>query len=326
METFCIEKNGAYVRYVSDVPLSGYYSRNKNFMEFYGARIVPDDEDLINYTVEYHNTEDNMGISFQNNTLIVNYPFERLNESIIIYLGYHLLEKQFGEMGLCSCHSACVSKNGEATLILGDAGAGKTSLAMNLCAKHGFSLISNDRTLIGVDDSGVLQAFGGTKFVNLRRLSVRENMPFLLYLFKNEITDEWTNKISIMASDLGYDEEYGTIPITQIVFVHVDSRNQTLKVSNGDSWRNNFLLYQNLSDHIRGSSATFIDKSGHPIGYIPPFESENAYNKRKAIIDHINESPNYHYVNGSLNDVVDFINKFYNNLDKGMIRERKNGE
>lgn len=323
MEKFCIEVNGAKVRYISDIPLLKYFLNKKNFMEFYNAQVIEDSLD-IQYTVIYRDVNNEEPLIVDNNKMIINYPKENLTESIILYMGFHFLEKQFGEKGMCSCHSACISKNGEATLLIGEAGSGKTSLAVNLCNDYGYSLVSNDMTLIGSEENEIY-VYGGTKFLNLRYLSVESNMPFLKYLFNNESKDSWTNKISIMATDIGIDEEYGTLPIKNILFVHVDNRTE-FKLSNGASWRNNFLLYQNTSSHIRGSAATFIDNRGYPIAYIPPFDTKEIYDKRKKLLNLINDNKNYYYVSGSLNDIINFINKLntveINNKQKMLERNK----
>ena len=321
MEKFCIEVNGAKVRYISDIPLLNYFLNNKKFMEFYNAMIIEDSSD-INHTIIYRDVDNEEPLIVDNNKMIINYPKEKLTESIILYMGFHYLEKQFGEKGMCSCHSACISKNGEATLLIGEAGSGKTSLAVNLCNDYGYSLVSNDMTLIGSEDDEIY-VYGGTKFLNLRYLSVESNMPFLKYLFKQEGKDSWTNKVSVMASDIGIEEEYRTLPIKNILFIHVDNRTE-FKLSNGDSWRNNFLLYQNTSSHIRGSAATFIDKRGYPIAYIPPFETKETYDKRIKLLNLINKNPNYYYASGSLNDVINFINKLNNveTKNKAKVLER----
>ena len=301
MEKFCINVLGAKVRYVSDVPLKEYFDKNKDFMEFYNANFI-EDSDEIKYTIEYHDEKEKGNpIQVDEHKIIVKYPFEELTESIILYLGFHFLERQFGEMKMCSCHSACVEKNGKAILIIGEAGAGKTSLAVNLC-NRGYSLISNDMTLIG-EENGNLYAYGGTKFINLRYLSVLQNMPFLDYLFKDKNKDSWLSKISVMARDIGIDENYSSVLIDSIIFLRMNN-NEELTVSSGDTWRNNFLLYQNTSSHIRGTAATFIDKKGHPIGYIPSMETEETYKNRMEILKLINENSKYFYVSGCLNDIM----------------------
>ena len=326
METFCIGVASATLRFISDVPLQEYFLRNKQFMEFFDPKFIKDDES-ITHTFIYINTEENVGLRCGDKGMTLRFPAQNLTESNLIYLAYPLLEKQFAQMGLSSCHSACVCKNGEATLIIGEAGAGKTSLAVNLCQNYGFSLISNDMTLIGLDGDGIA-AYGGTKFLNLRLLSVKNNMESLLYLFRNDIADEWTNKITIMAQDVGIDTEYGVVPITNVVHVRLDDRENDLKVTAGDSWRNNFLLYQNLSSHIRGQAATFVDASGHPMGYIPSYETEETYLKRQELINRINACKGYYYINGSLTELLGFINSLYDGKEKGstrfVVRRREN--
>lgn len=320
MEKFCIEVMGAKVRYVSDKPLLDYFIKHKDFMEFYDASIIADSDDVL-YTVEYHDSEDiSKPIVVTDNKMIITYPGSELTESNLLYLGFNFLEKQFGEIGMCSCHSACIEKNGEATLLIGEAGAGKTSIAINLCQNYGYSLISNDMTLIGSDGHD-LYACGGTKFINLRLLSVKKNMPSLLYLFQNDNKDQWTNKVSVMASNIGIKEEHYVTPVKNVLFVHIDERDK-FKVANGDSWRNNFLLYQNVSSHIRGTAATFVDKKGYPIGYIPSFETEETYEKRRQLINVINTNPNYHYVTGSLKEVLEYIDGLSKEKDEKRLEKK----
>lgn len=320
MEKFCIGINAAKLRYVSEVPLKEYYIKNKDFMEFFDAQIIEDEN--VNHTIIYYNTDANTGVEVLGNNMVIRYPFNMLSESILLYMGYHLLEKQFGEQLKSSCHSACICKNGEATLLIGEAGAGKTSIALNLCENYGFSLISNDMTLIGIEEEK-LMAYGGTKFINLRYLSVEKNLKFLSYLFKSKEIDSWNDKICVLARNIGYNEEYNSIPITNIIFVHLDNNSQKMQVTPADTWRNNFLLYQNLSSHIRGTAATFIDKNGHPIDFIPSFETRETYLNRKQIIDYINSNERYLYVNGNLEDILNYINGLYLQKSKCKVYEKR---
>ncbi len=323
MESFKISILGAEVTYVSSVPLCNYFEKNKDKMEFYNATVeeVKDISTSNGYTIYYFDTEDKSDpINVSGKNMIVKYPFSELTESIILYLGSHFFERQFGEMGICSCHSSCVSKNGEATLIIGEAGAGKTSLAVNLC-RRGYELISNDMTLIGLSEKGIT-AFGGTKFINLRRASVNKNMPDLLPLFKDNSKDSWRNKISVMARDIGIEEEYEATPITNIILLRLDD-NEKLHVTSGDTWNENFHFYQNTSSHIRGSAACFIDKHGHPIGYIPSMDTKETFDKRMNLQNEINQSDNYKYVVGPLSDVIEYVDSIYLSQERGSKKYEK---
>ena len=122
-----------------------------------------------------------------------------------------------------------------------------------------------------------------------------------------------------MARDIGIEEEYDPTIIENIIYLRIDDR-EKLIISNGDSWRNNFLIYQNTSSHIRGSAATFINKKGYPIGYIPPMETEETYKKRVELLNAINKNKNYKYVVGPLEVVMEYIDSLYK-LQNGKVKK-----
>lgn len=49
------------------------------------------------------------------------------------------------------------------------------------------------------------------------------------------------DKISVIARDIGIEEEYNPTIIENIIFLRIDNREQ-LKISDGDSWRNKLFL------------------------------------------------------------------------------------
>ena len=61
-----------------------------------------------------------------------------------------------------------------------------------------------------------------------------------------------------------------------------------------------------------------INKKGYPIGYIPPMETEETYYKRINLLNKINESNNYKYVVGPLQEVAEYIE----NYTKIIIKQR----
>lgn len=320
-ERFCIDCLGARVVIDTDVPLKQYFLENKEKIEFPSLVILDNEKTFKNEKniMRYRNSEEKT-IVCSENEISVSYPYEELTDKNIVYLSKYLIEKQLGEMGMATCHSACVSKNGQAILLLGDAGAGKTSIALNLCLRNGYSLISNDKTVIGVKD-GRLYAFSGTKYLSLRYKSVKENLPQFISLFGSEDVEAWIEKIKVQAHEIGVKENDNPAEITDIIFLHVDNREERLTVSQGDSHRNNFILYNNLSENIRASSSTFVDKKGHPVGYIPSYDSESIYKKRVEIIQKTNQNSRYKYVSGKLHDVLEYINN-----TRGKIIDKKEAD
>lgn len=319
MDVFSLEKENCKIRFVSSLPISDYYEKNKEFLEFFDAKLIRENDESL--PTLYYMDDPSESVYYQDGDIFVNYPKDKITPSNILYIGYQLLEREFGKKGLCTCHSSCVEKDGVATLFIGEAGAGKTSAAINLCINDDYSFISNDCSLIGLEDDK-LKVFGGTKFIRLRYDSVEQNMPYLAHLFKNGDTG-WTNKLLVLAHDIGMEERYEPVEIKNVIFLHIDNRKDTLQVSPGDNWRNNFLLYQNLSSHIRGHAATAVDYLGHPIGFIPSFDDKETYDKRMRIIDTINGLENYYTVSGNLYDTIDFVNGI-NHKDKQKVLRRDN--
>lgn len=313
-ERFCIDCLSARVIIDTNVPLRQFFLKNKDRIEFPALVILDAEKAFENekHIMTYRNSQ-KKAIACSEKEISVSYPYEELTDKNIVYLSKYLIEKQLGEMGMVTCHSACVSKNGKAILLLGDAGAGKTSTALNLCLKNGYSLISNDKTVIGIKD-GSLYAFDGTKYLNLRYKSIKENLPQFISLFESEDIEAWTEKIKVQAHEIGIEESYEPTEITDILFLHVDNREERLVVGHGDSHRNNFILYNNLTENIRASSSTFVDKKGHPVGYIPSYDSESTYWNRVKIIQKINQNPRYRYVSGKLHDVLEYINSTRDNI------------
>ena len=307
MEKFCIDSCGAKCVIETDRELKPFFEKSKSYLTFPNLKILVSNFESVQYFLQYRDaTFDNKQIYCGDKEIVVHYPAEYISDSNIAYIARYLIEKQFAENSMATCHSACVEKGGKAILLLGGAGSGKTSIALNLCFHHGFRLISNDQTLIGIKD-GMLCAFGGTKFLNLRYSSVAENLPFLSYLFYGNDVEGWNDKKIVQASDLGISECYGAVEISEIYVLHLDNRNCNFFEKSGDNWGHNFNLYQNLTENIRCANSAIVDCMGHPIGYVPSYDSEELFFKRVQMINLINNNPNYKYLSGCLTDLLSYI-------------------
>ncbi len=308
MEQFSINCCGAQCNISTDKKIKFFFEKNKDFIVFQNLKIDNFDEN-IEYNLIYKNClKGEECINCDEKTIYIRYPQEMLDEQNIAYASRYLIERQFAQNGMFTCHSACVEKDGKAILLLGDAGAGKTSVAVNLCVNHGFNLISNDQTVIGVDENQII-AYGGTKFINLRLLSVKQNMPFLLKIFNDKNVDEWSYKKSVLARDLDITEQYDPTNIEQIIVLHCNNNYNNTIISPGDTWRNNFTLYQNLTFNISSCSSPIVDKNGHPIGFVPSYDTRETFINRKNLIKLINENPLYKNITGNIEDIQEEIIK-----------------
>lgn len=126
--------------------------------------------------------------------------------------------------------------------------SGKTTLSLDLCDKYNYSLIGNDRNVIGFNSDEELVAFDGTKFVFLRYESIKRNVPELLGLFPNEKKDSWLRKVKVLPDDLSI-RVSSNVPITKSYIIYVDNSQKKLYCRNGDDPANR--LYLNaVSEYI----------------------------------------------------------------------------
>jgi hypothetical protein len=97
---------------------------------------------------------------------------ERWNSKIspdLPHLLYVMVHHEWLNKGLFAIHSACVGDDKEGyVLLVGDAGCGKTSTALECARKHGLKIYSGDKTVIEIDDNSVLWGIGGTQVLTSR--------------------------------------------------------------------------------------------------------------------------------------------------------------
>lgn len=302
MERFSIEVCGATCIIDSDRKLKLFFEDNMDYIVFQGLKIQNDIDGVI-HRLKYRDCVKGKESVVCDDFLIdIRYPSEQLDDQNIAYVSRFLIEKQLAETGKATCHSACVERDGKAVLLLGEAGAGKTSVSVNLCKNYGYKLISNDQTVIGLEN-GRLMAFGGTKFLNLRLLSVKENMPYLLGLFDKTDVNEWTYKVKVLANEIGIEEQYEATEIDKILVLHCNNNYKEIIIGNGDTWRNNFTLYQNLTFNISNCASPIVNKYGHPIGFVPSYDTLETFNKRVELINFINSHSGYKSVSGNIEGI-----------------------
>ncbi len=306
MEKTYIETSGSGLIYESEKELYNFLLRNKDTLEFPGLKISQEIPSHFPYVVTYRNG--NNGIICSDNSIDISYPIDELTEASIVFMGYILMEKQRAEKSMVTIHSACIEKDNNGILLLGRAGSGKTTLSIDLCQKHGFSLIGNDRNVIGYNNQDKILAFDGTKFLFLRYESIKRNLPHLLHLFPEKDMDSWLRKVKIMPEEIGISCSQN-IPIRKSYIVHIDNNMRDLCIRNGDTPENRLYLNELFSMYIRGIYTTFCDNQFHAQGYIPSYDSKELYLKRIKLINDIFEKTNLEYISGCVDDVSEYVNE-----------------
>ena len=185
---------------------------------------------------------------------------------------------------------------------------GKTTLSLDFCDKYNYSLIGNDRNVIGFNSDEELVAFDSTKFVFLRYESIKKNIPEQLGLFPNEKKDSWLRKVKVLLDDLSIIVS-SNVTITKSYIIYVDNSQKKLYCRREDDPANRLYLNELFSMYIRGMYTTFSDKKFRAVGYIPSYDTVQCYKNRTELINAVFESSDLEYVNGNLNAVSEYISE-----------------
>lgn len=236
--------------------------------------------------------------------------FKKFAESHTIpYFIHYILESERAKNGKATIHAAAVSKNGKGILILGKQGSGKTSIALELCRKHGYSLIGNDLVLVGIkEDVGYI--YGGTKVFRIRSTTIKDYNKDLKRFFEPSSNDEWTHISIIKPKEIQISIEKSIVPISAVYYVHLYPPNSGFIEKDVDRLFSRIYLYQIFSEYIRGSSIIpLVGKNLKFSNYIPSLDTKNAFEKRTKFINWIINSKNYKYIAGSIKDICAFTDK-----------------
>jgi len=244
------------------------------------------------------------------NHFFISGQFNDLVESSTIpYLIHYILESERAKKGKATIHAAAVSKNGKGFLILGKQGSGKTSITLELCRKHGYSLIGNDLVLVGMQNN-IGYLYGGTKIFRIRSTTIKEYNSDLNHFFKSSDSDEWTRVTVIGPDKINVQVERSVIPIHGIYYVHLYPQNYNFVAREVDKLFSRIFLYQIFSEYIRGSAIIpLIGKDLRFSDYIQSLDTKGSFQKRIKFINWIINNDNYKYVAGALGDICSFIKK-----------------
>ncbi len=237
-------------------------------------------------------------------------PFEEFSQSYTVpYFIHYILESERAKKGKAIVHAAAVSKNGKGVLILGKQGSGKTSITLELCRKHGYSLVGNDLVLIGLK-KGKVYLYGGTKVFRVRATTIKNYNEDLEKFFRTDDNDEWTRIALVEPEKIQVLKEKSTVPIQAIYYVHLYPPDHGFIAKEVGRLFSQIYLYQIFSEYIRGSAIIpLIGKDLKFSGYIPSLDTKDTFEKRIRLINWIINNKNYKYIAGNLADICSFIDK-----------------
>jgi len=256
----------------------------------------------------FYSDSDLSSVIYSSKQCRLNYPWSKMNSGeTLLYAAYPLFEAQRQSQGWLTAYSAAVSVGDNGILLLGKSGAGKTSIAVDLCRRYGAQLIGNDLTIIG-RQAGKMFVKGGTKFLFLRFESVKRSLPDLIDLFPHQPIEPWLCKIKVNPAEIGVSVRTLPVEIKQIFSVHIDENLSSVHVQDSQGLATKLFLIENFSRYIRGSCINILGGTAFDqLGFIPSYDNERFFKFRCELIELVLEKTKY--ISGPLYLVTDYIIK-----------------
>lgn len=214
-------------------------------------------------------------------------------------------------------HGASVElPNGTSIILLGNQGAGKTTIAYHLCKYYGCKIIANDQVLFGLQNDR-LETFGGTKNVTIRQTATSGHLQELKSLFEKdtqiedvESSTKWKTKAQRTPEELGIEiSQQKNSTVSGVFWLNLDVNNQdeyNVRQRSSTDLVESLLLSEKLSRHINGSATPVISKSGQ-VALSPSFDTIETLKNRQEIIDSIYRIGYYSISGGDLPKILENI-------------------
>lgn len=301
---------GSFVEIVSDIDLYEMVKDKIDFIDFPEITIEKcNNNEKCEYTVKYINSDEKK-LQYEGHKVTIKYPIKEMDNGMtVLFMAYPLLEVNRRENKKLTCHCASVSINGKGILILGKEGAGKTTLAIELCRKYNAKLIGNDLSVIDYNKLNNLKLLGGTKYIFLRYESIKRNIPELI----NKIdlqgnakkTDTWILKKKVFPNDLDIEVQKNEVDIDSIYIVHIDQEKDFF-CKETNSLADILYLNENFSRYIRNTCTTMLNDN-NIINYIPSLDTKKFYIERAELINYLFNNKKIKYLSGNIEDVSKYI-------------------
>lgn len=304
MYQYTLSLDGESVGVWSDADLTPTFTKWNGLLHLTGVMVgLSSDQE---FTVRYANASFEP-VTYSDKSVLVTMPLEQLQSGeILLYAALPFLEVLHQRKQVVTMHAAAVECGGKAILLLGKAGAGKTSLTLSLCRNHRARLIGNDIVKVGLVN-GSVQACAGSKYFFLREESIKRNIPDLLSLFPQSEKDPWTHKIYCSPERLGLPTCEGGALITKSYLVHVDETMDELYTASADKMDTRLYLNENMSRYIRGTAIALFGQGSQFMGYVPSFDKPLFFNTRVRLIEKLIADSRMMYLSGNLKDSCNYI-------------------
>lgn len=216
---------------------------NKDSINFYDSIII---NESCNKSMNYDK---------ECNTSILNVESGAIRFPDLVYISLSMFSKILARQQKYLLHSSSLihpSNNG--FVLVGEANAGKTSLGFELMTEHNCKLISNDHSIIGVED-GIPKILGGTKEIQMRLGAIEIYFPELYKNINIECEDKWNKKLvvnDIVDSSLILNSTNDKAVLSDVFSINTSNSGNTF-IRKKDSIDQFLYLYESMSRIIKGT-------------------------------------------------------------------------
>ena len=211
-------------------------------------------------------------------------------KAIIYTAGYIAECLRAAKQGPMLIHSAAVqsSKDSGSIVLLGEKGAGKTTLALRLCHEFGHRLIGNDNVFLGSNSDSKLITMGGNAWFDVRSTAVSAD-KYLEKIVDDFDSQEpaWNKKVRIEPEDVDIDVCSEESLVRSIYHIRIDHSQDMIYTNEWSGMQRHLLLHERFGRHITGQATPFQDDQGNYLGSLPSVNLSEAILGRDALVKQV---------------------------------------
>ncbi len=278
------------------IALSGDYEiPRENLMELEdqitGMRVLDSAEPVIAHARLTYLASEEIDIGFNpvERELVLSGPESMFgNGSALAFIGQYVSEcLRASESGTLLVHAAAVKSPEHETshLILGEKGAGKTTVTLHLCHDHGYHLIGNDQVFLGVAPDETLVTDGGNAWFNVRETAIVAD-PRLSRLLSIEPSSQppWNNKVRVDPGSIGIETTVDRLPLESIFHIRIDHTQSEIYVAPWIGVQKNLILHERFGRHVSAQATPFQDDRGNYLGSLPLINPSRTLKARDELV------------------------------------------
>ena len=276
---------------------ASWESVDKNSINFYDAIIINE------------SCNKNMTYDKENNLAILNIVNGDIRFPDLVYISLSMFSKILARQQKYLLHSSSLvhpSNNG--FVLVGEANVGKTSLGFELMTEHNCKLISNDHSIIGVED-GIPKILGGTKEIQMRLGAIELYFPELYKNIDIECEDKWNKKLvvnDIVDTSLILNNANDEAVLSDVFSINTSNSGNTF-IREKDNIDQFLYLYESMSRIIKGAY-NYITGFDFPM---PSVEDEKTLYELSNLCKTIVENANVYDSKGTVKGLAKELVRMY---------------